>query len=158
MKQLVMSLLVCLQMPAFAAVPKKLTYFPEGDRLVYGRLVDLYRKNQLASAVQQRDLLAKNYPQSVHLDNAFYLTGMLNFQNNRWAEAVRDFGTVADKYPSSNKRPGALFALAMTYDKLGLRPQSDRVLNQLVKQYPGSVESQRAWMQLRLNKVNVRKK
>ncbi len=138
--------------PVFAAVPKKLNAFPEGDRLIYSRLVDAYRRNQFEHVIQQRQLLEKNYPSSIHLDNAYYLSGMMQFQNGRYGEAIRDFNTVTDRFPRSNKRPGALFAMAVTYDRLGLKPQAARVLESLIKEYPGSQESQRAWMQMKLLK------
>jgi TolA-binding protein len=142
---------LCLTSVAtFAATPPKLNAFSEGERLLYTRIVEAYRKNDAAELTRQRDLLAKNYPKSVHLDNAFYLSGVLEFQNNHMSEAVRNFGIVADRYPHSNKRPAALFAKAMTYQKLGLKPQASHVLNEIVKEYPGSQESQRAWMQLKI--------
>lgn len=143
---------------ALAAVPGKLTSFPEGERLLYSRLVEAFRRNQLSTVVQQRQLLEKNYPKSVHLDNAYYLTGMLEFQNGMYGEAVRDFNKVTDLFPKSNKRPSALFALAATYDRLGLKPQAVRVYQSVIKDYPGSPESQRAWMQLQLEKATPKKK
>lgn len=137
----------------FAAVPKKLSLFPEGERLIYSRLVDSYRRNNLAEVLRQRQLLEKNYPQSIHLDNAYYLGGMLQFQNARYGEAVRDFNVVTDRFPKSNKRSSALFAMAMTYERLGLKPQTRSVLQTLIKEYPGSQESQRAWMHLQMGKT-----
>lgn len=141
----------------FAAVPKKLNAFPEGERLIYGRLVDAFRRNQFPQVIQQRQLLEKNYPSSIHLDNSYYLSGMLRFQNGQYGEAIRDFGAVRERFPHSNKRPSALFAMAMTYDRLALKPQAVRVLEGLIKEYPGSQESQRAWMQLKLWKPAARK-
>jgi TolA-binding protein len=158
-KHLVISLLLSSIAPlAHAAVPQKLNAFSEGERVVYTHVVEAYRKNHLAEAVQQRNLLAHNYPKSVHLDNAYYLTGVLQFQAGRYAEAVRDFGTVEDRFPQSNKRPSAMFAKARTYEMLGLKPQATRLLNLIVKEYPGSQESQRAWMQLKLAKMDSPKK
>ncbi len=141
----------------FAAVPKKLNAFPEGERLIYSKLVDAYRRSSFAQVLQQRQLLEKNYPSSVHLDNAYFLGGMLQFQSGRYGEAIRDFNTVTDRFPKSNKRPSALFAMAVTYDRLGLKPQATRVLENLIKEYPGSQESQRAWMQLKILKQTARK-
>ncbi|MBX3021932.1 MAG: tetratricopeptide repeat protein [Bdellovibrionales bacterium] len=133
-----------------AAVPKKLNAFAEGERLVYTRAVEAFRKNDLNELRKQRDLLVRNYPNSIHLDNTYYLSGVLQFQGGQYAEAVRDFGVVSEKFPKSNKRPAALFAKAMTYEKLGLKPQAERLLQMIVKEYPGSQESQRAWMQLKV--------
>ncbi|MGE4131305.1 MAG: tol-pal system YbgF family protein [Bdellovibrionales bacterium] len=137
---------------ANAAVPKKLGFFPEGERLVYSRFVEHFRKNEVSKAIQQRRLLEKKYPSSVHLDNAFYMTGMLHFQNENFAQALSDFGTVTERFPRSNKRPSALFAKAVTYEKLSLPNQAARVYQMVIDEYPGSQESQRAWMHLRIRK------
>ncbi|HMN67916.1 MAG TPA: tetratricopeptide repeat protein [Bdellovibrionales bacterium] len=153
-KQLVIALSLLLAPLTHAAIPKKLNAFSEGDRLVYTKLVEAYRKNQRAEVINQRRLLEKNYPQSVHLDNAYYLNAMLDFQEGRMADAVRGFGVVRERFPKSNKRPAAMLAMAMSYQKLGLRPQSVRVLNLIRKEYPGSPESVRAGMHLRMEKVN----
>ena len=143
---------------AFAAVPKNANAFSEGDRMVYARLVESYRKNELSEVQRQRQILEKNYPQSVHLDNAYYLSGMLEFQKEYLGEAIRSFNVVAKRYPKSNKRPAALFAKAMTYKRLNLGPQAVRALNEVTKEYPGSPESKRAMMQLRMEKQTTSKR
>jgi len=158
MKQIFLFFLITSfsSIPAFAAVPKKLNAFTEGDRLVYTRLVEAYRKNNLEEVVRQRQVLERNFPQSVHLDNAYYLTGMLEFEKEYFGEALRSFNTVTDRFPHSNKRPAALFGKAMTYKRLNLNPQAILVFNSIAKQYPGSPESQRAWMHLELEKTGVK--
>jgi outer membrane protein assembly factor BamD (BamD/ComL family) len=138
---------------AFAAIPsKKLSQFPEGERLIYTRIVDAFHKNSLDEVVRQRALLERNYPLSIHLDNAYYLTGMLEFQSGRFGEALKSFDVVRDRYEKSNKRPAALFGIAMTYQRLNLQEQARRVFDRIMKEYPGSPESQRAWMNVRMEK------
>lgn len=44
---------------ALAAVPAKISAFPEGERLLYTRLVEAYRRNQLSAVIHQRQLLEK---------------------------------------------------------------------------------------------------
>lgn len=150
-KQLVISLLgLILSSRVQAAVPRQLNAFSEGERLVYAKVVKAYRGNDLDEAKRQRNLLEKHYPNSIHLANAFYLTGVLEYQKNYFANAVRDFGVVADRYPMASKRPAAMYAKAAIYERLGLKPQSDRLLKILMKEYPGSQESQRAAVQLKV--------
>lgn len=141
-----------------AATPKNLNAFKEGERLIYGKLVEAYRRGSLSDVYHQRQILEKNYPTSVHLDNALYLTGMLEFQNGRLGEAVKTFNTVTDRFPKSNKRPAALFGLAMSYKRLNIQPLSTKVLNSLTKEYPGSPESARAMMHLRMEKTGSLKR
>jgi TolA-binding protein len=135
-----------------ASVPGKLASFPEGERLVYARLVEAFHQNQLGEVIKQRQILERNYPRSVHLDNAYYLNGMVELQNNRLGEALKTFDVVRDRFVKSNKRPSALFASAATYQKLNLPTQAHRVYQRIMTEYPGSPEAQRAWMQLRIEK------
>jgi TolA-binding protein len=158
-KHVVIGLIVLTLTPVLhAAVPRHLNAFTEGDRLVYTRVIEAYRRGQLAQVLHQRQVLERNYPNSVHLDNAYYLSASLEYQAGHYAEAVRDFSVVTDRFPQSNKRPAALFAKAMTYEKLGLKVQAARLLNSVVKQYPGSQESQRAWMQLKVASLDSHKR
>ena len=149
----IVSVFACLVWQnVFAAVPQKLSQFPEGDRMVYSRLIESYRRGDAAAVTKQRNLMVRHYPKSVFLDNAYYLSGVLDFQSNRLGEALKSFDTVTDKFPLSNKRVSALFAMAMTYKKLNLGRQSHSVFKKIIKEYPGSPESQRAWVQLRMEK------
>lgn len=138
---------------AYAALPPTTTaVLPEGDRLVYTRIVAAYRKNQLEELLKQRQILERNYPTSVHIDNALYLQGMLEFQNARYGEAIHTFNYVTDHYAKSNKRPAALFAKGVAYERLNLKPLAIKVWETVMKDYPGSPESQRAFMHLRMAK------
>lgn len=152
MKTLILLCSIWYLSPSNAAVPQKLSQFPEGERLIYGRLVGAYQKGNLLEVIRERQLLAKHFSKSVYLDNAYYLSGVLQFQHNRFGEALRDLDVVTDKFPLSNKRPSALYAMAMTYKKLNLSSNSHRVLRKIMQEYPGSPESKQAWMQLRLEK------
>ena len=128
---------------------------PDGDKLIYGRLVQSYRKQNISDVVAQKNLLEVNYPNSIHMDNALYLSGLLQVQNNRIPEGLKDLSKLEKNYPQSLKRPSALFAKAMAYQKLNLPVQEKLVLQSLVKKYSGSIESQKAWVELRL--LNERK-
>jgi TolA-binding protein len=144
---------ILLSVNASASIPSnKAALFPEGERLIYTRLVEAYHHNQIQEVIKQRQTLERNYPQSVHLDNAYYLNGMVELQNNRLGEAIKTFDVVKNRFVKSNKRPGALFAIAATYQKLNLPTQAHRVFKTIMSEYPGSPESQRAWMQLRVEK------
>lgn len=151
MKSVVIWVTWIVGMPiAFAAKPSIQKSFPEGERVVYTRLVEAYRNGRVADVVSQRKTLERNYPDSIHLDNAYLMQGMLEYQNARYGEAIRAFQVVRDRFAKSNKRPSAMFATAMTYEKLNLKPQANRVLQSLIKEYPGSPEALRAQMQLKM--------
>lgn len=133
------------------AVPeRKMNAFPEGERLIYMRIVELYRKNQIDELLKQKRLLESRYPASIHIDNVYYMLGRMDYEAGRYGEALRAFGIIDRRFEKSNKRPAALFAIGSTYQKLGLNNMADHVWHRLISQYPGSQESLRAQMQLRI--------
>jgi TolA-binding protein len=133
-----------------SAKPSMQSAFPEGERLIYTRLIEAYRKGNRQELLSQRQLLEKNYPTSIHLDNAYNMVGMLEFQGGRYGEAIQNFQVIRQRFPKSNKRSSALFATAMAYDRLKLPAQSKRLIHELIQEYPGSPESLRAQMFLKL--------
>jgi TolA-binding protein len=157
-KQVVIGVLTLVMTEfALAATPQKLSQFPEGERLVYGKLVQAFRKNDMPEVMKQRRLLERHYPASVHLDNAYYLMGMLEFQNSQIGESIRSFNVVTNRFPKSNKRPAALFAKGAAYSRLNLRDQALRAWRSLIDQYPGSPDAERAKMQIRMAKMGTAK-
>ena len=124
--------------------------FPEGERLLYDKILKAYRKDKLKKVSQSTELMMKWYPQSIYIDNAVYLMAELALKNGHFAEAIRGFDFVIKRYPLGNKRASALFAKAVAYRRLNLAKQAKRTLYILIKTYPGSPESFRAASELRL--------
>jgi TolA-binding protein len=146
-----MTALTCtFSFSTWAAIPSMQKSFPEGERLIYTRLVDAYHHGRVQEVEQLRQNLEKNYPGSIHLDNAYNMVGTLQFQEGRYGEAIQTFQAVRARFPKSNKRPAALFATAMAYDRLKLPVQSKRVLTELSTEYPGSPEALRGQMFMKL--------
>ncbi len=124
--------------------------FPEGEKAIYLRILEAYRKGSVEETTKFKDLMLKNYSRSIYADNAIYLSGLVNFQRGRTAEAIENFGELIKKYPNGNKRPAAMYAKSVAYSKLNLRNLAKKILEDITARYPGSPESQRAWIDLRL--------
>lgn len=138
---------------AMAAKPGLSQVFPEGEKMVYSKLLSSYQRQDLFDVIKQQEILAKSFPRSVYVDQALYLRGYLELKKERYSEALKAFSKIDQKRPLSTKRPEALFAMAMTYKKLDLPKISDSVLKRLQKSYPGSPESRRATLERRLLRV-----
>ncbi|MBX7231381.1 MAG: tetratricopeptide repeat protein [Bdellovibrionales bacterium] len=123
---------------------------PEGEKALYIKIVESYQQGDLVKLLQLKNILLSYYPTSIHCDNALYLLGSLEFQKGKIAESIHTFSTLIEHFPSGNKRPAALYAKSMAYSKLNLPQISQKILSEIVKTYPGSPESQRAWIDLRL--------
>jgi TolA-binding protein len=142
---------LCLAGAASASIPKqKANGFPEGEKLVYSKFLNSFRKADLQDMEKQKKLLEQNYPASIHLDNAYYLIGALEYQQDHLGEALRAFDHVVNQFPQSARRSAALFGMGMTYKKLNLSHQAQAVFKRVINLYPGSPESQRAWLESRM--------
>jgi|GEM_PF-1325225 len=140
-----------LSNPVWAAIPKnQAPSFPEGEKLIYSKFLASFRKGDVTDMTKQKKLLQENYPQSIHLDNAYYLMGAAEYQQDHLGEALRAFDMVVNHFPQSSKRSTALFGMGMTYRKLNLTNQAEAVFKRVIELYPGSPESQRAKLELQL--------
>lgn len=154
------ALLIMTTLPAMAAVPSSQRLqpagktwgesLPEGEKALYVRVLESYREGNLTELVKFKDLMLKRYPKSIHADNTLYLTGMLFFHRDQTAEALRLFGQVVERYGQGNKVPAALYAKSAIYSRLKLPDLSRKMLDDIVKRFPGSPEAQRAKLDLKI--------
>lgn len=96
--------------------------------------------------------LIKKYPKSSLADNALYIIGLYNLNHKNFGNSIQYFNRIKKDYKHSEKVVSALFAKAMVYKMTGLPELSRGVLNEVLKDFPGSPESLRAGMELRLIK------
>ncbi|MCB0365403.1 MAG: tetratricopeptide repeat protein [Bdellovibrionaceae bacterium] len=120
------------------------------EKQLYSKAIDSFRGRDAASLRAASSLLKTKYPKSAHVDNALYLDALLLMQNEAYNPAIRRLEEVIKQHPKGNKRVAALFAKGVIYKRLNLIEQSRLVLAQVIKEYPGSPESQRAAYELRL--------
>ena len=164
MKALLILLAMTLCLPSFAAKKTKLRNQKAmrvldgiqkkgpDEKLIYASLIKGYRKDDLARTKTQLDQLVSYYPNSVYADNAFYLTGILQLKKGMLGESIKTFDRVVKNYPRGNKRASAMYAKGIAYKKLRLVKPARKHLMDVIKKYPGSLEPQRAKVELRLIK------
>ncbi len=137
---------------SFAAVPQG-AMFPEGESILYSRVLQAYRQGKLADLKRSHEMLQKYFPQSALVDNTYYYKGLLELQKGYLPEALHTFDIVDKQFPLSNKRAGSLFAKGIVLRKLNMDSTAQNVFKRLLQNYPGSVEATRAKAELRLMKV-----
>lgn len=121
-----------------------------GESLLYGKVMQSYKRRdheQLGRAVR---LFLKTYPQSVHADNALYLEAMAAIEAKRWDAAEQTLDQLLRTYPHGNKAVSALFARAVVARNRRDFASARSLLNRLSRDYPGSVESERVQLEQRL--------
>ena len=69
-------------------------------------------------------------------DNSQYWLGECFYDRKDFAQAVREFRRVIERYPSGNKVPDALLKVGFSYLALGSSEAGKQTLSQLQRSYP----------------------
>ncbi|MEY4616099.1 MAG: hypothetical protein RJB66_1059 [Pseudomonadota bacterium] len=117
---------------------------------VYQRAVERSKQSDSAALNAYSSLLLKRFPNSIYCDNVIYLQGMLAFNQKNYGPSLNLFQKIIDRYPQSNKAVSALFAKGIVFRKMNLEKEAVKVLAQVMNKYPGSPESERAQVELKL--------
>jgi tol-pal system protein YbgF len=116
---------------------------PRASRDDSAEAVGLYRKAYEAlragrheeAAQGFRDFL-RAYPASDLADNSQYWLGECYYDRKDFAQAVREFRRVIERYPNGNKVPDALLKVGFSYLSLGSAEAGRQTLTQLQRSYP----------------------
>jgi tol-pal system protein YbgF len=95
-----------------------------------------------------RDFLSGN-PTSDLADNASYWIGESLFSQKKYREAIGQFDAVVNKYPKSDKVPGALLKKGYAYINVGERAQGVVQLQYVLHEHPKSQEASLARQKLK---------
>ena len=77
------------------------------------RIGDIYSHflNHYDKALEQYAIVKKRYAQSPYAANAYFNTGMILYEKNRYPEAREQFRAYIEKYPGGNRRDTAVFMM-----------------------------------------------
>lgn len=117
----------------------------------YQKGLDQVHSSEFLSAVASFRSFLKSYPNSELSDNAQYWIAECYYVMKDYAKAIKEFQLVADKYPKSEKIPGAILKQGFSFAELGMTEESKAFLNKVTKDYPGSEEAVNA--KEKLNKL-----
>jgi len=77
-------------------------------------------------------------------DNARFWIGEAYYSMEKYQEAIREFKQMEIDYSGSEKRPGAMYKMARSYEELGNKADAKAIFQKLVDDYPGTLESEQA--------------
>jgi tol-pal system protein YbgF len=97
-----------------------------------------YQQGHADRASELFSRLLQQYPNHAHADAALYWLGESRYEAQAYADAIRHFLRLLDRYPRSSKRPDALLKLGLAYERSGQADKSRLTLEELVRTYPDS--------------------
>ncbi len=77
-------------------------------------------------------------------DNARFWIGEAYYSMEKYPEAIREFRQLEIDFSTSEKRPGALYKMARSYEELNELEDAKATFQKLVENYPGTLESEQA--------------
>lgn len=137
-----------LTVPAPAVTPAQ----PAGDidpMQTYQAAYRDYQRGNFDLAIEGfRDFLSGNATSDL-ADNASYWIGESLFSQKKYREAIGQFDAVVNKYPKSDKVPGALLKKGYAYINVGERAQGVVQLQYVLHEHPKSQEASLARQKLK---------
>jgi tol-pal system protein YbgF len=115
----------------------------EPQRL-YDRVMEEFRHQDYEAALAGLRLFLELHGRSPLAPTAQYWAGECEFRLRRYPQALTSFYDVIARYPKNPKRVAAIFKIGLTYQRLGQHDESQRVLQRVVEQFPGSREAELA--------------
>lgn len=129
---------------------RKVTF--KTDKELYAELTAAYKNHK----TDQMRMLVKEfevkYPRSELMDNAWYTMGLASMENSDYNDALVYFQRIEKQAPQSDRAGPARLAKAIMYKRMNLLEVAEQNLRIIKKRYPGSPESARADMELKLIK------
>lgn len=103
---------------------------------LYRKAYEALRAGKHEEAAQGFREFLRAYPASDLADNSQYWLGECYYDRKDFAQAVREFRRVIERYPNGNKVPDALLKVGFSYLSLGSIEAGRQTLTQLQRSYP----------------------
>jgi len=132
--------------PGMQSAPQQQAPPPD---VLYNNALRDYNAAKYDLAAQEFGDYIKFYPNTDLAGNAQFYLADLEFRQNDFEGAVRDYDKVLEQYPGGNKAAAAQLKKGMALAKLGRRSEAVREYQSLVQRYPRSIEADQARQQLR---------
>ena len=120
------------------------------EKALFDEIQDHYEKNDEFGFQSRYQAYERLYGKSPRLSEVHYMAGLLNVTNRNYVKALKAFDAILMKNPKGPDAPKALFAKAIVYKKMNLPRPSKSLLQKVQARYPGSIESQRAALELKI--------
>jgi len=90
------------------------------------------------------DTFLESCGQTALADDARYWKGEGYYSMGKYREAIAEFEILNKDFSGSEKRPGALYKMARSREELNQPDQARQLFQQLVDEYPGTLEGEQA--------------
>ncbi len=104
----------------------------------YQKAFSLLKQAQYDQAISAFDNFLRKYPDSQYSANAQYWMGEAHYVTRRFNEAITEYMKLVTNFPESKQVPNGLLKIGYSYIELGKPDDAKKVLDDLIKRYPGT--------------------
>lgn len=115
----------------------------------YNAAYELIQNKQFPEAALAMKTFIQQYPHGKFSPNAHYWLGELLLAQHQEQPAIKEFNTVINDYPSSNKVSASMLKLGFIYAHLGDTTKAKAEFMNIQKMFPGTTTAQLAEERLR---------
>jgi tol-pal system protein YbgF len=133
--------------PENSSSPETLMHDPDDpapENRAYEKGYSLFKAGSHVEAVKTFREFISQFPQSVHVQNAYYWLGKSKIVLKDYKGAQSTYEMLLQNFPGFHKAADAFFNLAESKSELKLNDEAQKTLQQLVAKYPGSEASAKA--------------
>lgn len=135
--------------PVAVASPSPTSSAPLAEQAAYQKAFTLLQDAQYEKATKAFQAFLKTYPSGQYADNAQYWLAESFYVTRAFPDSMREFETLAKRYPQSPKLPGAQLKIGFIHQALGDKAKAKAALSALVAKYPGTTAARLAEDRLR---------
>lgn len=139
-----------LSMKPGSAIAANFEKMPEGP--LFAEIRDRYQAHDLWGFELRAKAYLGKYTNSDRRDEIIYMKGLLGIEEKDYGSALIQFNRILRDHPNGKKAPSAMFAKGVLYKKMNLTRESKLALTEVLHRYPGSPESIRAKVELKVIK------
>lgn len=111
---------------------------------IYTEIVANYRAKESDKLTVNLKTFLRKFPYSPYADNAIYLSADLALNRQDYSAAIALYNQIIFSYPQGLKVAGALYAKAVTFQRMNLEAEAMRVFAKVIEKYPQSSEARLA--------------
>lgn len=127
-----------------AASQRKAAPAVKGEQAAYNAALNAARSGRTAEGIRLfRDFLQK-YPNGPYAANAEYWIGECLYSQGKYKDALSEFQSVNNTYPSHHKNADALLKAGITLGKMGDKAGAAEKFRTLIANFPNSEAARRA--------------
>ncbi|MFA4947299.1 MAG: tetratricopeptide repeat protein [Candidatus Krumholzibacteriia bacterium] len=103
-----------------------------------------FSRREYQLALEESESFLAEYPDDPLGEEVLFVRGQCLMEQIRYADALKEFSTILQRYPRGKRVPGALLRMAVSYDAMGQKELAAGVVRRLLKEHPNSEEAKAA--------------